>query len=375
MQNIFNKIIDKAKLLNSVSQYPKIFYARHIGEGVVGYNTGDKEEVFFISTDTLKKMNSSFSGKPVYLGHRDVPLSEMKQNAVGYVVESFYMPEDGKMWLKMIITDDEAFTAINEGWAVSNAYSVKDLGNGGVWHNINYEREILEGSYEHLAIVPDPRYEEAKVFTPEEFKSYKESKKQELEAMSLLNSKDKKNNKENKTMFFTRKEVKTSDGVDLEKVEVQLSNGTSMKLGDIVKEVEAKQKETPIEEKSILVNGKEMKVSELIAAFEALNAKKNEAEDEEKKDKENEKEDKEEKEEKDNSCDKDKENESDEKEDKENEKDEEKEEEKENKKKNSKGSDFDRLLNAHSGVSEKTITVNTYESRLERGRNLYGSDK
>lgn len=372
MQNIFNKIIDKAKLLNSVSQYPKVFYARHIGEGVVGYNNGDKEEVFFISTDTLKKMNASFAGKPVYLGHRDVPLSEMKQNAVGYVVESFYMPEDGKMWLKMIITDDEAFTAINEGWAVSNAYSVKDLGNGGVWHNINYEREILEGSYEHLAIVPDPRYEEAKIFTPEEFKSYKESKKQELEAMSLLNSKDAKNNKENKTMFFTRKEVKTSDGVDLEKVEVQLSNGTSMKLGDIVKEVEAKQKETPIEEKSILVNGKEMKVSELIQAFEALNAKKNEDDKEEKEDKENEKE--EEKDEKENSCEEDKENESD-KEDKENEKDEEEKEEKENKKKNSKSSDFEKILNASSEVSEKTITVNTYESRLERGRNLYGSDK
>ena len=368
MINIFKK---ETKLQNSVSQYPKVMYARHIGEGVVGYATENGEEVFFISTDTLKKMNGSFAGKPVYLNHQNVPLSEMKERAVGYVVESFYLPEDGKMWLKMIITDDEAFSAINEGWKVSNAYNVKDLGAGGEWHNISYSHEILDGSYEHLAIVENPRYEEAEILTPEEFKSYKENKKKELEAMSLSNSKDVKNQKENRTMFFTRKEVKTSDGVDLEKVEVQLSNGTSMKLGDIVKEVEAKTKETPIEEKTILVNGKEMKVADLIAAFEALNSKKNEEEKEGKENEEEEEDKKNEADEKDKkseSCDN-KKNEDEEEKEKEDE-----EKEKEDKKSNSKDN-FDKILHANSKNSEKKITVETLETRLARGKELYGSEK
>ena len=205
--NIFNK------LKNSISQYPKVFFARHIGEGVVSYkNTDCGEDIFFIGNDTLKKMNASFTGKPVYIQHQEVPLSQMKERAVGYVVESFYLPEDGKQWLKMLITDDEAFEAIQNGWKVSNAYNVKDLGAGGVWHNIPYKREILDGEYEHLALVADPRYEEAVIMTPEDFKSYKEAKKKEIEAMSLDNSKKAvikksvENNKERKTMFqfFTK---------------------------------------------------------------------------------------------------------------------------------------------------------------------------
>ena len=272
--NIFNK------LKNSISQYPKVFFARHIGEGVVSYkNTDGGEDIFFIGNDTLKKMNASFTGKPIYIQHQEVPLSQMKERAVGYVVESFYLPEDGKQWLKMLITDDEAFEAIQNGWKVSNAYNVKDLGAGGVWHNIPYKREILDGEYEHLALVADPRYEEAVILTPEDFKSYKEAKKKEIDAMSLDNSKKAvikksvENNKERKTMFqfFTKKKVENMDGVALQDVEVQLENGSSMKIGDIVKSVEENLKkqatETPIEEKTVMVNGKEVTISALIKMY------------------------------------------------------------------------------------------------------------
>lgn len=368
MNKFLNKLINGKTVTNSTSQYPKIFYARHIGEGVVRYlNAEGGEDILFISNDTLKKMNASFAGKPVYINHRDVPLSQMKENAAGYVVESFYLPEDGKQWLKMIITDDEAFRVISEGCAVSNAYNVKEFGQGGQWHNLEYKSEVLDGEYEHLALVDDPRYEEAEIMTPEEFKSYKEAKKKELEAMSLQNSKDVKNQKENKTMFFTRKEVKETDGVDLKDIEVQLSNGTSMKIGDIVKVVEAKQNEAAIENKTIMVNGKEMKVSELISAFEALNSKKNEDdEDKDKEEKDNEEE-KEEKGNKKNGCDEeDKMNEADEEE-------KEDEEEKKEDKKNSKSSDFERLMNASGNSKSEVLTVSTAETRLARGKELYGS--
>ena len=434
--NIFNK------LKNSISQYPKVFFARHIGEGVVSYkNTDGGEDIFFIGNDTLKKMNASFTGKPVYIQHQEVPLSQMKERAVGYVVESFYLPEDGKQWLKMLITDDEAFEAIQNGWKVSNAYNVKDLGAGGVWHNIPYKREILDGEYEHLALVADPRYEEAVIMTPEDFKSYKEAKKKEIDAMSLDNSKKAvikksvENNKERKTMFqfFTKKKVENMEGVALQDVEVQLENGSSMKIGDIVKSVEEKLKkqatETPIEEKTVMVNGKEVTISALIKMYneqeksesekdeegkDGKDGKANET-DEDKTDKRKlieevggflkekglsdedirfvigkmEKDAYEKDEDgKDNSCKEgEKDNEADpdkkdEKADKTNEDDKDdkdkkgkKDEEAADKKKNSKESDFDRLLNAVGSFKAKESVVETLETRLERGQDLYGSEK
>ena len=434
--NIFNK------LKNSISQYPKVFFARHIGEGVVSYkNTDGGEDIFFIGNDTLKKMNASFTGKPVYIQHQEVPLSQMKERAVGYVVESFYLPEDGKQWLKMLITDDEAFEAIQNGWKVSNAYNVKDLGAGGVWHNIPYKREILDGEYEHLALVADPRYEEAVIMTPEDFKSYKEAKKKEIDAMSLDNSKKAvikksvENNKERKTMFqfFTKKKVENMEGVALQDVEVQLENGSSMKIGDIVKSVEEKLKkqatETPIEEKTVMVNGKEVTISALIKMYNEQEKSKSEKDedgkdgkdgkanetDEDKTDKRKlieevggflkekglsdedirfvigkmEKDAYEKDEDgKDNSCkegEKDNEADPDKKDEKadkttEDDKDDKdkkgkKDEEAADKKKNSKESDFDRLLNAVGSFKAKESVVETLETRLERGQDLYGSEK
>ena len=410
--NIFNK------LKNSISQYPKVFFARHIGEGVVSYkNTDGGEDIFFIGNDTLKKMNASFTGKPVYIQHQEVPLSQMKERAVGYVVESFYLPEDGKQWLKMLITDDEAFEAIQNGWKVSNAYNVKDLGAGGVWHNIPYKREILDGEYEHLALVADPRYEEAVIMTPEDFKSYKEAKKKEIDAMSLDNSKKAvikksvENNKERKTMFqfFTKKKVENMDGVALQDVEVQLKNGSSMKIGDIVKAVEENLNE---QEKAKAEEGKDGKEGK--EADKTDNTDKANETDEDKTDKRKlieevggflkekglsdedirfvigkmEKDAYEKDEDgKDNSCkegEKDNEADPDKKDDKadktnEDDKDDkEKKDEKDeaaDKKTNSKESDFDRLLNAVGSFKAKESVVETLETRLERGQDLYGSEK
>lgn len=410
--NIFNK------LKNSISQYPKVFFARHIGEGVVSYkNTDGGEDIFFIGNDTLKKMNASFTGKPVYIQHQEVPLSQMKERAVGYVVESFYLPEDGKQWLKMLITDDEAFEAIQNGWKVSNAYNVKDLGAGGVWHNIPYKREILDGEYEHLALVADPRYEEAVIMTPEDFKSYKEAKKKEIDAMSLDNSKKAvikksvENNKERKTMFqfFTKKKVENMDGVALQDVEVQLKNGSSMKIGDIVKAVEENLNE---QEKAKAEEGKDGKEGK--EADKTDNTDKANETDEDKTDKRKlieevggflkekglsdedirfvigkmEKDAYEKDEDgKDNSCKEgEKDNEADpdkkdEKADKTNEDDKDDKEKKDekdeaaDKKTNSKESDFDRLLNAVGSFKAKESVVETLETRLERGQDLYGSEK
>ena len=246
--------------------------------------------------------------------------------------------------------------------------------------------------------------------------------------------------------FFTKKKVENMDGVALQDVEVQLENGSSMKIGDIVKSVEENLKkqatETPIEEKTVMVNGKEVTISALIKMYNEQEKAADEKDEEGKEGKEGKDADKTDKTDKtdkaneadedktdktdktdkrklieevggflkekglsdedirfvigkmekdayekdedgkDNSCKEgEKANEADpdkkdEKADKTNEDDKDKKDEAADKKTNSKEpSDFDRLLNAVGSFKAKESVVETLETRLERGQDLYGSEK
>ena len=119
--------------------------------------------------------------------HQTVDLEKLQEQADGYVIESFYLPEDGSHWAKIIIVSDKGHDAVGKGWAVSNAYVPDNFAGSGEWHNIPYDREITDAHYTHLAIVANPRYEEALIMTPEEFKQYKAGKKEQLN--QLQNSK------------------------------------------------------------------------------------------------------------------------------------------------------------------------------------------
>lgn len=263
---------------------PKIFYCKHIAPGVCAY----EDETILIGEEALKEMDKTFAGKPIYVNHQQVNLENLQEEADGYVAESFYLPEDGCHWAKMIIVSDKGQEAIRKGWKVSNAYVPDEFGIGGEWHNIPYNREIMKGHYTHLALVDNPRYEEAEIMTPEQFKMYKEEKRTQLK--DLENSKQTKG--EGKTMkwkLFKKTEVTNSD--DLSKVMVELSNGSTVSIGEMVNSVEADLKkeeeeknkcnEADVLEKVVKVNGEDMTVAELVKEYESKCNKCNE--DEEKK--------------------------------------------------------------------------------------------
>lgn len=270
------------KLFSNAKQEPRIFYAKHIAPGVCGY----EDETVFLSEDALRKMDKTFAGKPIYVNHQKVNLDNLQEQADGYVVESFYLPEDGAHWTKNIVVSDKGHEAIGKGWAVSNAYIPDEFGAGGEWHNVPYDREITDAHYTHLAIVENPRYEEATIMTPEEFKTYKESKREQLK--QLENSKNQKGEKRMNWKLFERKEVTNSEEIANKMVE--LSNGSTVSIREMINAVEEDLKEKKDKcndtlEEVVKVNGEDMKVSDLIKAYEK-NAKKNEdEEDKEKKEK------------------------------------------------------------------------------------------
>ena len=187
-------------MLKNEKQMPSRYLARHIKEGLVHYFENGKDTLYLVKNEALQKMNKSFEGKPIYVRHVDsVDMKRLRETADGYVVKSFYNEFDGAWWADILVVSDAAHEAVKKGWAVSNCYSPTEYGSGGIYHDISYQKEVRNGEYEHLAIVPNPRYEEAVIMTPEEFQKYNEGKQQEINKL--------KNSKENE--MLTQEEMET----------------------------------------------------------------------------------------------------------------------------------------------------------------------
>lgn len=237
--------------------------------GLCGYDN----ETVFIDGPTLVEAAPTFVGMPVYIGHQKVDLENIKEQAAGYVSESFFNQNDGWFWVKFIAIDDAAHEAIKKGWGVSNAYIPTESGPSGTHNNIPYTREITQALYTHLAIVPDPRYEQACVFTPEAYRLYQNETRVRLN--ELINSKTNEPTNGGKKMSFnlfkTKREAVTT--VD-EDTMIELQNGKTVKVADMVAALEAQadaeEKQNAINAATVVVKGQKMTVAELAEKYNAM---------------------------------------------------------------------------------------------------------
>lgn len=329
-------------------KFSKRYYARHIKEGVVHYLENGKDVLYLVTNEALRKMNKTFEGKPIYVGHVDSVTKENLKSGVGNVIKSFYNELDGAWWTEIIV-DDEGQSYINKGWAVSNAYQPTELGSGGQYHDIDYQKEVKNGEYEHLAIVDNPRYEESVIMTPDEFQDYQDKLKAELDKL--------KNSKENE---MTSEEVNAM----VESLKNSLADTINEAVKNAVEEklAEAKKNEAEEDHRELIreiaavsakaegdfEGGLEEKVRTIIGLAEKLGYTKSENSKEE---------------EKDNKCNETEDKKSEEKADKSD-----KSEEEEEKKENSKF--FDMFKNLNKGGSDKS--VGTMAADLARGAARYG---
>jgi hypothetical protein len=263
---------------------PKVYYGLHMVEGVAEYkdeatNNGQPYRIF-VGESVIKNMDPTYAGKPLYVLHvDDVNLDALQNEADGYVVESFFNKSDGKHWAKFIVVSDRGHEAIRSGWKLSNAYIPKQFSGGGKWHGVDYLKEVEAAEYEHLALVPNPRYEESIILTPEEFKTYNSDK--ELELKKLANSLT----KGAKAMFSFFKKTKVDNAADLEAMSVVLpKTGKEVSLSSIINAAdEAEEKKEKKEEQMadgehhVLVGEGKMKVNELVKKYmDMCHAAKNE---------------------------------------------------------------------------------------------------
>lgn len=191
--------------MKKISDFPKRYYGLHFSPGVVEYPGLGKR--VFISPEVSKEMDPSFSGKPLFVQHRDdYEVETLPAESDGVVVKSFYNMYDGNHWVEFLTISDEADQKIKEGWLLSNSYKAQVDNVGGESKNVSYDHAVSSAIYHHMALVKKPRYENSVIYSPEEFKAYNDKLKAQLE--HLQNSKE-----EDSIMFFKKTKAENSDAL------------------------------------------------------------------------------------------------------------------------------------------------------------------
>lgn len=96
---------------------------------------------------------NTFVGCPVIIDHKD---DIAEDDSVGTINTIWFSAEDGWYWCSGILTDPKAIELIENGYNVSCQYHITEYSENteGKLHNANpYDKEILDGVFEHLAIV------------------------------------------------------------------------------------------------------------------------------------------------------------------------------------------------------------------------------
>ncbi|MBO7733113.1 MAG: DUF2213 domain-containing protein [Methanobrevibacter sp.] len=176
---------------NVVEGKGRHFTSRFIEAGTVSY--GD-DGILKVTVEALNRFVQSFVGCPVIIRHQKVTEENADDIRCGVVSDVNFNPNDGWFWCGGVIWDKEAIKKIEQGWSVSCCYDATDTtGNGGEWHNQHYDDELIDGRFLHLAIVPNPRYEDATILL--------NSKEDKEMLLKLFNSKKvQENDKEEEVM-------------------------------------------------------------------------------------------------------------------------------------------------------------------------------
>ena len=152
----------------NAAAWSKRFACNFIEPGLVLYKgkNGQPDEWVLIEDDALERMAKSLIGKPVIdWDHADVWPEILGDGQADGVVYDVWRGDDGWWHCGYVLWTKSAIEHAESGdWSVSCAYSETETdGQGGRYHNIDYNTKILDGIYTHLAQVKKPRYEKARI--------------------------------------------------------------------------------------------------------------------------------------------------------------------------------------------------------------------
>jgi len=146
-------------------EWPKLYQSKLIQPGIVNYDD-IKLGNLYVDKDALDKIVPTFVLKPMV--RRDDHKSGMtpadwERVAVGICTRVWWNSDDGWFWCEFAIWDDKANAEAADGFSVSCSYEPIDTGESGTHNSVPYKVRVFSGVGKHIAIVPNPRYDEAKI--------------------------------------------------------------------------------------------------------------------------------------------------------------------------------------------------------------------
>lgn len=135
--------------------------------GIVDYTDvgGGKE---LIKKPAIDEALDTFKGAPLTIGHIPIAMDHFEDVSNGTVDTVGFDSDKGWHFCEGTVETAQALDAIEKGWGVSAGTRVKrkDYGDGGMWLNNRYDKEIQHFRFHHLALVEPgkkPRFEEAEI--------------------------------------------------------------------------------------------------------------------------------------------------------------------------------------------------------------------
>ena len=160
------------EMLDEIRNKPvRTFSAKFIIDGFCGYD----KELTLVKESALEKMAPTFFNRAVIKSPHDLNITRenIMKKASGRVVDVWKEETANAWWCKFEIWDENLLKAIdNEGYGyVSCAYFITENGGPGVFNNVEYADEVLDGFYHHLAITNNPRYDDSDIYRLNENKN------------------------------------------------------------------------------------------------------------------------------------------------------------------------------------------------------------
>ena len=151
---------------NSTSQWPKEYTCTFIQPGLISYEDVDMGKVL-VQKPALDKMLNTLIGKPITYSKDHINgmvANDFDKVAQGIVTKAWFDDKTGWYMCSFLAWDDDLKREIEQKkYSVSCGYSVINMVDGGNYNQILYDKEVLDGTYTHIAIVPTPRYNGAKI--------------------------------------------------------------------------------------------------------------------------------------------------------------------------------------------------------------------
>lgn len=138
------------------------FISRFIEPGIAEYK-GTFGKIL-ITKETLDSFIMTMVGCPVIIKHKDITDENVDKERVGVVSDVWYNEGDGWYYCSGILFDKQAIDLVkNHGWSVSCTYDFETDNTKGTYHGLEYDMQFTGGEFLHLALVDNPRYEQANI--------------------------------------------------------------------------------------------------------------------------------------------------------------------------------------------------------------------